>query len=226
VLRPAELAPVRVLIIDGDPALVELVQITLHKDGIAADVAFDGISGMRKADSVDYDVVVLDRDLPGLSGDEICTRLNSRESATRILLLSASSELSDLLAGLDLGADDYLAKPFRVAELAARVRALGRRTGRLHAVVLRRGDLVLDPARMEVTRAGRPVTLTHREFGVLEQLLRADGDLVSAETLLEHVWDEFADPFTSSVRVIMSRLRAKLGAPQVIHTVVGRGYRV
>ncbi|MCW2528076.1 MAG: tcrA1 [Pseudonocardiales bacterium] len=216
----------RVLVVEDDRALLETLRRGLHERGYTVDIAGDGTTGLAKSESNDYDVIVLDRDLPGIHGDEICRRLNAASSSARILMLTASAALDDLLEGLDLGADDYLTKPFRFAELAARVRALSRRAGRPQAAVMRNGDLELDPARMTAARGEVQLSLTHREFAVLELLMRAGGEIVSAETLIEKVWDEHADPFTSSVRVIMTRLRAKLGPPPLIHTVVGRGYRL
>lgn len=217
---------VRILLVEDDRPLREALARGLRERGLTVDVAVDGTSGQEKAEINDYDVVVLDRDLPGLHGDEICRRLNASGSTARILMLTAAASLDDLTEGLDLGADDYLVKPFRFPELAARVRALGRRAGPPQPTVLRRHDIELDPARGVVTRGGRGLALTHRELAVLELLMRADGQIVSAERLLEKVWDEYADPFTSSVRVIMSRLRRKLGEPAVIETMVGRGYRL
>lgn len=198
----------------------------LRRRGYAVDVASDGEEGLGKALVNDYDVVLLDRDLPGIHGDEVCRQIRLARREARILMLTAAASLDDLVGGLALGADDYLTKPFRFAELVARVQALGRRGGPSAPTTLLVADVELDPARHVVRRAGAPVRLTAREFAVLEVLLRADGQVVSAEELLEKAWDELADPFTSSVRVIISRLRSKLGEPSVIETVVGRGYRV
>lgn len=197
----------------------------LRRRGYAVDVASDGEEGLGKALVNDYDVVLLDRDLPGIHGDEVCRQIRLARREARILMLTAAASLDDLVGGLALGADDYLTKPFRFAELVARVQALGRRGGPSAPTTLLVADVELDPARHVVRRAGAPVRLTAREFAVLEVLLRADGQVVSAEELLEKAWDELADPFTSSVRVIISRLRSKLGEPSVIETVVGRGYR-
>jgi DNA-binding response OmpR family regulator len=198
----------------------------LRRQGMAVDVAYDGTSAQRRLVVHDYDVVVLDRDLPGMHGDDVCRHLVVSRSCTRVLMLTAASEVTDLVDGLDLGADDYLGKPFVYAELVARVRALGRRSRPAAPPVLERDGIRLDPARRAVTRDGRPVALGRKEVGVLEELLRADGAVVSAEQLLEKVWDEHANPFTNVVRVTVMTLRKKLGDPPVVHTVVGAGYRV
>lgn len=216
----------RILIVEDQPDLLAALHEGLTRHGFTVDTAKDGAIALQKAGLTPYDVVVLDRDLPGVHGDEVCRRLNTAQAPARILMLTAAAGLDDLVGGLDLGADDYLTKPFRFAELLARVRALGRRSGPPATTVLRRGDVTLDPARGVATRGTTELSLTHRELGVLELLLRAEGRIVSAEELLERVWDENADPFTTAVRVIMSRLRGKLGEPPVIETVVGRGYRM
>jgi two-component system, OmpR family, response regulator VanR len=217
---------VRVLVVEDEPELLSSLQQGLHRRGFVVDAARDGQEALEKAELGSYDVIVLDRELPVVHGDEVCRRLNSSGAQPRIIMLTAAASLDDLTDGLDLGADDYLTKPFRFAELAARLRALGRRGGPPAPALLCHGDLTLDPGRGTVHRSGRPIALTHRELGVLELLMRAEGRIVSAETLLERVWDENADPFTTSVRVIMSRLRRKLGEPPLIETVVGRGYRL
>jgi DNA-binding response OmpR family regulator len=173
-----------------------------------------------------YDVVVLDRDLPGVHGDEVCRFLIATKPETRILMLTAAGEIGDRVEGLALGADDYLPKPFAFRELVARIRALSRRSGLPRPPVLGAGDVTLDPARRIVTRAGRPIALTRKEFGVLQTLLEAEGAVVSAEDLLERVWDEHADPFTNTVRVTVMTLRRKLGEPDVVETLVGSGYRI
>jgi DNA-binding response OmpR family regulator len=193
---------------------------------MAVDVAVDGDEGYRKAAQTRYDVVVLDRDLPGLSGDEICRRLTDEGVLTRVMMLTASGTVEDRVSGLALGADDYLPKPFAFAELVARVRALGRRTTPAAPPVLTAGDIELDSAKRTVTRHGELIELTRKEFGVLETLMTSHGAVVSGEELLDRVWDENADPFTTTVRVTMMTLRRKLGEPAIIDTVVGSGYRI
>jgi DNA-binding response OmpR family regulator len=193
---------------------------------MAVDVAPDGATALYKARIHPYEVVVLDRDLPRLHGDEVCRTLADEQPDTKVLMLTAAGTLDDVVDGLALGADDYLTKPFRFAELVARIRALARRNGQARAPVLRRGDLELDPARRTATRDGRDLKLSPKEFGVLEVLLGADGAVVSAEDLLERVWDENIDPFTNTVRMTVMTLRRKLGEPPVVHTVPGSGYRV
>jgi DNA-binding response OmpR family regulator len=193
---------------------------------MAVDVSYDGSVGHEMALVTRYDVVVLDRDLPGVHGDTICADLVSSGALTRVLMLTASGTVADRVEGLGLGADDYLPKPFAFEELVARVRALGRRATPLAPPVLSVGDVELDPSRRAVSRAGRAVDLTRKEFGVLEVLMGARGGVVSSEELLERVWDANADPFTTTVRVTMMTLRKKLGDPTFIETVVGSGYRV
>jgi DNA-binding response OmpR family regulator len=216
---------VRVLVIEDEELLADAIARGLRRESIAVDVAFDGDEALDKTALTTYDVVVLDRDLPGTHGDEVCRQLVAGNYDGRILMLTASSGVHDRVAGLNLGADDYLGKPFSFAELTARVRALARRPA-APVLVLARGDLTLDPNHMIVTRAGRQVALTRREIAVLDELLRADGAVVSAEHLLERAWDENADPFSNVVRVTIARLRRKLGPPAVIDTVVGSGYRI
>ena len=216
----------RVLIVEDEQALADAIARGLRQEGMAVDVAYDGPEGHEKAWVTQYDVVVLDRDLPGMSGDRILADLATAGALTRVLLLTASGTVADRVEGLRLGADDYLGKPFAFDELVARVRALGRRATPPTPPVLRAHDLELDPARRTVTRAGAAVELTRKEFGVLEVLLAADGSVVSSEDLLERVWDENADPFTTTVRVTMMTLRKKLGEPGLIETVVGSGYRI
>jgi DNA-binding response OmpR family regulator len=214
----------RVLVVDDEPALADLVVRGLRRQEMAVDVAYRGDSADELLSVNDYDVVVLDRDVPGMHGDEVARRLAARGSLTRILMLTAATTLTDRVHGLELGADDYLTKPFEYPELVARVRALGRRAVVPVAPVLERDGLVVDTNRRMATRDGRPLDLTAKELGVLEVLLRADGRIVSAEELLEKVWDMNVDPFTAAVRVTMSKLRRKLGQPDPIRTVPGQGY--
>jgi DNA-binding response OmpR family regulator len=214
------------LIVEDEEPLADAVARGLRREGMAVDVALDGDEGHEKATVTRYDVVVLDRDLPGMSGDELCREIVASGALTRVIMLTASGSVADRVEGLSLGADDYLAKPFAFDELVARVRALARRSTPVTPPVLRAGDLELDPARRTVRRAGEPVELTRKEFGVLEVLLAAAGSVVSSEELLERVWDEHADPFTTTVRVTVMTLRKKLGEPGIIDTVVGSGYRV
>ncbi len=216
----------RVLVVEDEAALADAVARGLRREGMAVDVAYDGDSGHEKASVTRYDVVVLDRDLPGMGGDDLCAQIVSSGATTRVLMLTASGTLADKVDGLSRGADDYLAKPFDFAELVARCRALGRRATPAAPPMLTADDVVLDPARRTVSRAGRSLDLTRKEFGVLEVLLAARGAVVSSEELLERVWDENADPFTTTVRVTVMTLRKKLGEPGVIDTVVGAGYRV
>jgi DNA-binding response OmpR family regulator len=217
---------VRVLIVEDEHPLADAIARGLRQEGMAVDVAYDGVDGHEKALVTRYDVLVLDRDLPGLSGDQILADVAASGALTRVLLLTASGTVADRVEGLGLGADDYLGKPFAFDELVARIRALGRRATPPAPPVLRAGDVELDPARRTVARAGQVVDLTRKEFGVLEVLLGAGGSVVSSEDLLERVWDEYADPFTTTVRVTMMTLRKKLGEPALIETVVGSGYRV
>jgi DNA-binding response OmpR family regulator len=217
---------VRVLVIEDESNLADAIARGLRREGMAVDVAYDGSVGHEMAFVTRYDVVVLDRDLPGMHGDEICAALVSSGALTRVLMLTASGSVAERVEGLQLGADDYLPKPFDFTELVARVRALGRRATPATPPVLTVADLVLDQARHVVTRAGKPLDLTRKEFGLLEELLKADGGVVSSEELLERVWDANADPFTTTVRVTMMTLRKKLGDPTLIETVVGAGYRI
>ena len=216
----------RVLVVEDDAALADAIRRGITDDGHAVDCAGDGASALMKVDINSYDAVVLDRDLPVVHGDDVCRQLLRRVDAPRILMLTASGDLSDRVDGLSLGADDYLSKPFAMVELLARLRALGRRSGRATPPILHWRDLTVDGARRQVSRAGRDIVLTRKEFGVLEVLTAADGNVVSAETLLEKVWDEFADPFTNAVRITMTTLRRKLGEPGLIETVTGVGYRM
>jgi DNA-binding response OmpR family regulator len=216
----------RVLVVDDERALADLVVAGLSRRAMAVDVAYRGDDADELLAVNDYDVVVLDRDLPGLHGDAIARRVAERGDGTRILMLTAAGDLTERVAGLELGADDYLAKPFDYPELVARVRALGRRAGAATRPVLRSGDIVVDVARHEATRGGVDLGLSTKELMVLEALLAADGRVVSAEELLEKVWDANIDPFTNAVRVTVSKLRRKLGSPDPIATLPGRGYRL
>jgi DNA-binding response OmpR family regulator len=217
---------VRVLVVEDERTIADAVARGLRREGMAVDVAYDGTQGHEMALVTRYDVVVLDRDLPGVHGDTICADLVASGALTRVLMLTASGTVADRVDGLSIGADDYLPKPFAFDELVARVRALGRRATPPAPPVLSAGDVVLDPARRVVTRAGAIVDLTRKEFGVLQVLLSARGAVVSSEELLERVWDANADPFTTTVRVTMMTLRKKIGDPPLIETVVGAGYRV
>jgi DNA-binding response OmpR family regulator len=216
----------RVLIVEDERRLADAVARGLRHRAIAVDIAYDGETALRKADVVDYDVVVLDRDLPGVHGDDVCRSLRSEGSGPALLMLTAAREPDEIVEGLALGADDYLAKPFAFQELVARVQALGRRPRRSLPPVLQRGDLELDPVRHEVRRRGQRLDLQRKEFAVLRVLLEADGGVVSTEQLLARVWDENLDPFSNVVRVVVMTLRAKLGEPPVIETVTGAGYRI
>ena len=216
----------RVLVVEDHPKLATTVATVLRREGMAADVAFDGHDALDHVAAADYDVIVLDRDLPGLHGDEVCRSVRAGGCPSRVLMLTAAGTIADRVEGLDLGADDYLPKPFDFAELCARIRALGRRSQPAVPPLLEHGDLVLDPARRVVTRAGEPLPLSPKEFAVLELLLSAAGTIVSAEEMLRRVWDEFADPFTTAVKVTISRLRSKLGDPPLIQTVPQAGYRI
>ena len=223
--QPAHNVQVRVLVVEDHVALANRIGEGLRDAGFAVDVVYDGATALESTASTPYDVVVLDRDLPAVHGDRVCRRLVRDGLPTRILMLTAATDVEDRVDGLELGADDYLGKPFAFHELIARVRALGRR-GPGSPAVVQRGDLVVDRARHRATRAGVPLTLNRKEFGVLEYLAGADGAVVSAEELLEHVWDAHADPFSNTVAVTVGRLRRKLGDPPLIETVVGVGYRL
>jgi DNA-binding response OmpR family regulator len=220
-----EHAVMRVLVVEDFEPTARAIMTGLRREGMAVDVAYDGADALGQLAVTRYDVVVLDRDLPGVHGDEICRQLAAGRSPSRILMLTAAGRLSDRVEGLDLGADDYLAKPFDFPELTARVRALGRRAVDPLPPVLHYGDLKLDPGRRAASRAGQRLALSAKEFAVLEYLLARAGRVVSAEELLERVWDEAADPFTATVKVTIGRLRAKLGEPPVIETVREGGYR-
>jgi len=216
----------RVLVVEDDQALADVIARGLRREALAVDLAHDGQEALEKSAVTGYDVVVLDRDLPTVHGDEVCRQVTGRQTGERILMLTASGTLDDRVTGLELGADDYLAKPFAMKELVARVRALGRRVPAVVPPLLVHGDIEVDVPRRAVTRAGRELTLTRKEFGVLEVLAAADGRVVSAEELLEKVWDENTDPFTNAIRITVMTLRRKLGDPPVIETVVGVGYRL
>ena len=218
----------RVLIAEDERQLADALARGLKREGMAVDVAGDGRRALVNARVYSYDVVVLDRDLPELHGDDVCRALseNDEARATKILMLTASAGMDDVVNGLSIGADDYMSKPVRFPELVARIRALARRSGPARPAVLTHGDMTLDPASRIVTRAGRRIDLSPKEFGVLEVLLGAAGRAVSSEELLERVWDENADPFTNTVRMTMVGLRRKLGDPPIVQTVVGAGYRI
>jgi DNA-binding response OmpR family regulator len=216
----------RVLVTEDDEVLATAVAAGLRREGMAVDVALDGDAALERLAVNRYDVVVLDRDLPGVHGDDVCRSLVAGRSETRVLMLTAARSVRERVEGLGIGADDYLPKPFDFAELVARIRALGRRAATPLPATLTYGELSLDPARRVAVRAGRRLPLTTKELAVLECLLTADGRPVKAEELLERVWDEAADPFTSTVKTTIGRLRAKLGDPPVIQTVRESGYRI
>ena len=217
---------VRVLVVEDERQLADSIAEGLRLHAMAVDVAYDGEAGLERASVNDYDVLVLDRDIPLMSGDEVCAALVEAQSPTRILMLTAATAVAQRVAGLGIGADDYLTKPFAFAELVARVQALARRARPAAAPVLERAGIRLDSHRRTVVRDGRPVELSRKEFAVLEELMRADGGVVSAEQLLEKAWDEQIDPFTNVVRFTMMMVRRKLGDPPVIETVQGVGYRI
>ncbi len=217
---------VRILVAEDECLLADAIAEGLRRASLAVDVAYDGDAALERLGVTEYDVLVLDRDLPLVPGDEVCRALVEAGSLTRVLMLTAATAVTDRVAGLDLGADDYLGKPFAFAELVARVRALARRARPAAPPVLERAGLRLDPNRREVHRDGRYVALSRKEFAVLEELLRAEGGVVSAEWLLEKAWDEHIDPFTNAVRVTVMTLRRKLGDPPVVETVAGVGYQI
>ncbi|MGV9310791.1 response regulator transcription factor [Streptomyces sp. NPDC003691] len=216
----------RVLVVEDEPRLADAIAEWLREDTHAVDVAHDGAAALERVGVNDYDVVVLDRDLPVVHGDEVCRAITDTGTTARVLMLTAAVEIADRVRGLGLGADDYLTKPFAFPELAARVQALGRRSRPAAPPVLRRAGITLDPARREVFRDGRYVPLSPKEFAVLTELLRAEGAAVSTEQLLEKAWDENADPFTGAVRLVVLKLRRKLSDPPVVETVMGVGYRI
>ncbi|WP_198679357.1 response regulator transcription factor [Thermomonospora amylolytica] len=216
----------RVLVVEDALALAEVLAEGLRDQGMAVDVAHDGLAAAAKLDLNDYDVVVLDRDLPGLHGDALCQMITERDERAMVLMLTAAGSPGDRVSGLTLGADDYLAKPFHFPELVLRIRALARRRPAARARTLRAAGIELDPARRTATRDGRPLDLSVKEFALLEALLRAAPAFLSAEQLLERVWDENADPFTNTVTVTIGRLRRKLGDPPIVITRPGVGYRI
>ena len=213
----------RVLVAEDHVTLADRIAQGLRQAGMAVDAVHDGAAALAAAAQNSYDVIVLDRDLPAVHGDRVCRTLAG--GGPRILMLTAAVGVEDRVDGLELGADDYLGKPFALVELVARVRALSRRAPSAPPL-LRRADLAMDRARHRASRGDRPLSLTRKEFGILEMLMAADGAVVSAEELLEHVWDAHADPFSNIVSVTMARLRRKLGDPPLIETVVGKGYRM
>ncbi|GAA1658390.1 response regulator transcription factor [Actinoplanes couchii] len=216
----------RVLLVEDEILLARAIRNGLHRAGLTVDVVHDGESALESLRSQPYEAVVLDRDLPALSGDEVCRHIITDHPQVGVLMLTASATLAERVDGLSRGADDYLTKPFEFPELVARLRALQRRSGHRAPPQLTCGDVSLDPFTHQAFRAGVPLALSPKEFRVLEQLLRADGGVLSAETLLQKAWDEHADPFTNSPRVVISTLRRKLGRPWPIETVPGVGYRV
>jgi len=216
----------RVLVVEDFEVLAKAIGAGLRREGMAVDVVLDGTAALEQLAYTRYDVIVLDRDLPGTHGDEVCRRLSAERSPSRVLMLTAASTVRDRVEGLGIGADDYLPKPFDFAELVARIRALGRRPEASLPPTLESGDVTLDPNRRVAFRAGRRLELSPKEFALLEYLLAAGDRVVSAEELLERVWDEAADPFTTAVKTTMRRLRAKLGDPPFIHTVRSGGYQI
>ncbi|MGO9820021.1 MAG: response regulator transcription factor [Solirubrobacteraceae bacterium] len=216
----------RVLFVEDHIGLARTVATGLRQEGMAVDVVHDGRDALAHATVTEYDVVVLDRDLPEVHGDEVCRALTARRSASRVLMLTAADTVKDRIEGLDLGADDYLPKPFAFGELVARIRALSRRSADSVPPTLEHEDLTLDAARRVVTRAGRRLALSPKEFAVLECLLAAQGKVLSSEELLRRVWDENADPFTATVKNTIARLRTKLGEPPIIETIREAGYRI
>jgi DNA-binding response OmpR family regulator len=220
------LEAMRVLIVEDHRELAATVAVGLRREGMAVDIAFDGQSALMRAARESYDVILLDRDLPRLHGDDVCKALVADGSRARVLMLTAADTIENRVDGLSLGADDYLPKPFAFAELVARIRALARRTQPALPPILVRGDIRLDTGRRTASRAGRRLELSSKELTVLELLLAADGVVCSPETLLRRAWDEFADPYTNVVKVTISRLRRKLGDPPAIETVPQAGYRI
>ena len=216
----------RVLLVEDHAKLAMALAAGMRRAGFLVDVVFDGHDALERVAATAYDVVVLDRDIPGVHGDDVCRQITAGESSSRVLMLTAAGAVEDRVEGLGIGADDYLPKPCDFSELLARVRALGRRPGAALPPVLSHGDLTLDPSRRIAARGDRQLPLNPKEFAVLEVLLSARGGVVSAEEILDRVWDEMADPFSQAVRTTMSRLRTKLGDPPVIETVPKAGYRI
>lgn len=216
----------RILVVEDDETLAQGLVRGLSRKGMAVDVSLDGRDALEKVDVNDYDVIILDRDLPLVHGDDIARHLIAKPDSPRILMLTASGTLDDRIEGLSVGADDYLSKPFAMAELEARVRALARRPGTATPPTLVHGDITVEPATFLAERAGSPLKLTRKEFMVLAALLEANPRVLSAEELLEKVWDEHADPFTNAPRITIMTLRRKLGDPPAIETIVGVGYRM
>ena len=216
----------RVLVVEDERLLADTVAEGLRRLAMAVDVCYDGDAALERVGVHGYDVVVLDRDLPGVHGDDVCRQVIATGGEIKVLMLTAAGDVTDRVAGLSIGADDYLTKPFAFAELVARIQALGRRARPALPPVLERAGVLLDLPRHQVSRDGRHIPLSPKEFAVLEVLMRAEGAIVSAEDLLEKAWDEHADPFTNAVRVAVMTLRRKLGEPQVIETVPGAGYRI
>ncbi len=216
----------RVLVVEDEVYLAEAVRDGLRLEAIAADLAFDGYAALESLAASDYDIVVLDRDIPGVHGDEVCQEILRKELGCRVLMLTAAGTLDQKVSGFELGADDYLTKPFDLRELVVRLRALSRRPADAAPTTLEYAGIRLDPFRREVYRSGRYIRLSRKQFAVLELLMAARGGVLSAETLLERAWDEHADPFSNAVRITISTLRKRLGDPWVIHTVPGVGYRI
>ncbi|MEV0895280.1 response regulator transcription factor [Actinoplanes sp. NPDC049802] len=216
----------RVLVADDERLLADTVAQGLRRLSMAVDVVYDGDAALERLGVNRYDVAVLDRDMPGRTGDEVCRWVVDADTTTKVLLLTAAAGIRDRVEGLGLGADDYLTKPFAFAELAARVQALARRSAPALPPVLEQEGIVLDSTRHTVSRDGRLLSLSSKEFAVLHVMMRAEGRVVSAEDLLEQAWDEHADPFTNTVRMTVMTLRRKLGDPPVLHTVRRAGYRL
>jgi len=216
----------RVLVIEDDVLLGDAVGRGMRQAGFAVDVTWNGMDGLEHVAVIDYDVVVLDRNLPDIHGDEVCRSITEKKLPPRVLMLTAEGSIQARVDGLAVGADDYLPKPFAMVELIARIRALARRPSRATPSVIEIGDMTIDNSAHRVTRAGRELSLTPKEFGVLATFAATPGEIVSAEHLLEAVWDELADPFTNAVRITMMTLRRKLGEPPLIETIVGVGYRL